>query len=371
MTHTSTALKRHLLAPAVLMLSMPLSGSVLAQVAQDSSTKDPVEMEVNLKDVVKFNWGFQGATQGAGTPNQAGLGFFLPMMVSDNGVLFLDVLANANFADFGDYSSIINTEVDGTTLSTSTRIGYRWLTDDSAWMLGVNGGYDTREMATGSADTGVIVTNSQEVDFQQVAFGIEAVSDTWNVNVYALVPVDDTEYRLNSVYNGGALDTYGVDVGYSITPEFETSIGYYYQKGDLNTADGSGVQGRIAYNMGNGFSVGTNLSYDDAFDGRVSADILYRFVTPEAPKAPTKKAWNAPTIKGLTDAVNNRGVRVADSTELPAEEQLCTPNQGGGVDGQGFNTAPCKCPTQSTVTGSQLDSTAYGGPCQNQNGLPT
>ena len=94
MTHASTALKRHLLGPAILMLSMPLSGSVLAQVAQDSSTKDPVEMEVNLKDVVKFNWGFQGATQGAGTPNQAGLGFFLPMMVSDNGVSFLDVLAN-------------------------------------------------------------------------------------------------------------------------------------------------------------------------------------------------------------------------------------------------------------------------------------
>jgi hypothetical protein len=234
-------------------------------------------------------------------------------MVSDNGVLFLDVLANANFADFGDYSSIINTEVDGTTLSTSTRIGYRWLTDDSAWMLGVNGGYDTREMATGSADTGVIVTNSQEVDFQQVAFGIEAVSDTWNVNVYALVPVDDTEYRLNSVYDGGSLDTYGVDVGYSITPEFETSIGYYYQKGDLGYADGSGVQGRVAYNIGSGFTIGTNLSYDDAFDGRVSADILYRFATPEAPKAPVKKAWNAPTIKGLTDAVDNRGVRAHDA----------------------------------------------------------
>ena len=118
MTNTTTALKRHLLAPAVLMLSMPLSGNVLAQMAQGNSTKDPIEMEVNLKDVVKFNWGFQGATQGAGTPNQAGLGFFLPMMVSDNGVRFLDVLANANFADFGDYSSIINTEVDGTTLST-------------------------------------------------------------------------------------------------------------------------------------------------------------------------------------------------------------------------------------------------------------
>ena len=65
------------------------------------------------------------------------------LIVSDTGVLFLDVLANANFADFGDYSSIINTEVDGTTLSTSTRIGYRWLTDDNAWMLCAAMGFDT------------------------------------------------------------------------------------------------------------------------------------------------------------------------------------------------------------------------------------
>ena len=53
-----------------------------------------------------------------------------------------------------------HTEVDGTTLSTSTRIGYGLRGDGSVWMLGVNGGYDTREMTTGSADTGVMVTNS-------------------------------------------------------------------------------------------------------------------------------------------------------------------------------------------------------------------
>ena len=64
--------------------------------------------------------------------------------------------------------------------------------------------------------------------------------------------------------------------------------------------------------MGNGFSIGANLSYDDAFDERVSADILYRFVSPEAAKAPTKKAWTAPTIKGLTDGVQQRDVRVHD-----------------------------------------------------------
>ena len=76
------------------------------------------------------------------------------------------------------------------------------------------------------------------------------------------------------------------------------------------------MQGRVAYNIGSGFSIGTNLSYDDAFDGRVSADILYRGATPEAVKAPIKKAWNAPTIKGLTDAVDNRGVRVADTSSF-------------------------------------------------------
>ena len=85
------------------------------------------------------------------------------------------------------------------------------------------------------------------------------------------------------------------------------------KKGDLGAADGSGVQGRIAYNMGNGFSIGTNLSYDDAFDGRVSADILYRLATPEATKAPVNKAWNTRTIKGLTDGVKDRDVRVHDS----------------------------------------------------------
>lgn len=32
---------------------------------------------------------------------------------------------------------------------------------------------------------------------------IEAVLHTWNVNVFALVPIDDTESRLNSVYEVG------------------------------------------------------------------------------------------------------------------------------------------------------------------------
>jgi hypothetical protein len=92
-------------------------------------------MGINLKDAVKFNYGFQGALQGAGTPNQAGIGAFIPLHVGSNSVAFVDVLVNANFSDYSGYSSIINTDVSGTTFSTSTRLGYRWLNSNRSWMF--------------------------------------------------------------------------------------------------------------------------------------------------------------------------------------------------------------------------------------------
>ena len=280
--------------------------------AETTEAADLGVMGVNLRDAVKFNYGFQGALQGAGTPNQAGLGAFIPLHVGSNSVAFVDVLVNANFNDYGNYSSIINTDVAGTTFSTSTRLGYRWLNSKRSWMFGVNAGYDSRPMATGPADTGVTVTNSQTVFFQQVAAGLEAVSNTWNFNAYALVPIGTTNATLNSVYQGGTLDTYGLDVGYAITPDFKASLGYYYQDGDLNTADGSGIRGRLAYNLTNGLIVGANLSYDQAFDTRVSADIKYRFGANGYGAPSAKKEWKAPVIQALTETVKNRDVRAHD-----------------------------------------------------------
>ena len=170
------------------------NGALLPTAAQEVGSADDLGvMEINLKDAVKFNWGFQGALQGAGTPNQAGIGGFLPLSVGDNNVLFVDALAKVNFADYNNDSSIINTTVAGTTISTSSRLGYRWLNGDRSWMYGVNAGYDTRPMATGYADTGVSVNGSSTVFFQQIAAGLEAVSDTWNVNAYGLFPVGETE----------------------------------------------------------------------------------------------------------------------------------------------------------------------------------
>lgn len=75
------------------------------------------------------------------------------------------------------------------------------------------------------------------------------------------------------MYQGGSLNTYGLDAGYNLSPELQASVGYYYQHGDLNTADSSGVLGCLAYAINNDLTVGANLSYDEAFDTRFSADI--------------------------------------------------------------------------------------------------
>ena len=292
-------------------------GSATAQEAKTTqgTAADLGVMSISLKDAIQPNFGFQGALQGAGTPNQAGIGGFLPLVTGDNSVFFLDAQANANFADYNNYSSIINTTVAGTTISTSSRLGYRFLNSDRSWMFGVNAGYDSRPMATGAADTGVNVRNSSTVFYQQVAAGLEAVSNTWNFNAYALIPVGTTEYRLNSNYNGGALDTYGLDVGYAITPDFKASVGYYYQQGDLNTADGSGVLGRVSYNISNGLTAGVNLSYDQAFETRFSADLKYRFGGNGNKTASEKKAWQTPEGEALTETVKHRDVRVHDGID--------------------------------------------------------
>ena len=289
-------------------------GSATAQEAKTTQGRaaDLGVMSISLKDAIQPNIGFQGALQGAGTPNQAGIGGFLPLVTGDNSVFFLDAQANVNFADYNNYSSIINTTVAGTTISTSSRLGYRWLNKDRSWMYGINAGYDSRPMATSAADTGVDVTNSSTVFYQQVAAGLEAVSNTWNFNAYALIPVGTNEYRLNSNYLGGALDTYGLDVGYSITPDFKASVGYYYQQGDLGTVDGSGVLGRVSCNISNGLTAGVNLSYDQAFETRFSADLKYRFGGNGNKTASEKKAWQTPVIQSLTETVKHRDVRVHD-----------------------------------------------------------
>ena len=285
--------------------------SPLSATAQEGSADDLGDvMSISLVDVVKPTIGFQGALQGAATPNQAGIGGFLPLSVGENSVWFLDALVNTNFADREGYSSIINTDVGGG-FSTSTRLGYRWLNSNRSWMFGLNGGYDSRSLKSGETDSGISVTNKKTVGFQQVALNAEAVSNSWTLNGYGLIPVGDVEQKLNSVYQGGAMNTYGFDVGYFIMPELQASAGYYYQHRDQEHVDGSGVRGRLAYEFSDGLTAGFNVSYDEAFDTRVSADLKVRFagasITDER-----KEVKRQPVINALASIPSNRDVRVHD-----------------------------------------------------------
>ena len=303
-------------------LSLSLSGvAALAlasspySVSADTGEVDGLDpISISLDDAVKFDWNIQGQTQGAGTPNEAGVDFFIPISVNEQSVWFVDTQFNANFGDF-DGSSIVSTEVDGITLSTSTRLGYRWLNDDRSWMYGVNTGYDTRNMKTGDTDQKQYPAgNPQSPDFSQIAFGVQAISDSWDLNAYSLIPVGDKEQRINTFFNAGALETYGLDIGYNINSDLTSSLGYYYQQGDDDKVDGSGIKGRLAYELGNGLTVGANLSYDDAFDTRFSAEFKYNFGNKNA----QKKEWETPIIESLSESVKHRQVRIHDGLNCTA-----------------------------------------------------
>jgi hypothetical protein len=250
-----------------------------------------------------LTWRLNAQTQGAGTPNSAGVGIFWPAFINDRSTLFVDALVNANFSDFSGYSSLINTDVKGVTPSTSTRVGYRWLNQDRSWMFGANAGYDTRSLKSGGDDTGVPITSLATVHYQQVALGVEASSILWNINAYALLPVGDREQQLNSVYNSGALTTYGADAGYRLMSNLRASLGYYYQRNNLEFVNGSGARTALIYDWTNNLSVGANLSRDHAYQTRFSVNLQYSFGKPSLPTE---------LQAGMFEPLRNRDIRVHD-----------------------------------------------------------
>ena len=330
---------------AMALVSLPLAlRPVAAQEAKAGKAADLGVMSISLKDAIQPNIGFQGALQGAGTPNQAGLGGFLPLAIGDNSVFFLDAQANANFADFNEYSSIINTKVAGTTISTSTRLGYRWLNGDRSWMFGVNAGYDSRPLATGGTDNGVYVTNSKSVFFQQVALNLEAVSNKWFTSAYLLYPIGEYGYnkepaRINSIYSADSVMTVGANIGYNLTPNLKASVGYYYSEGDAEAANSSSIKGRLEYNIANGLASGINIAYDPAYSEgyssgefyktlNLSVDLKWRFGANGygAPSIRKQQPVVMPVIQALSATPANRDVRVHD---------YCTPGFRGERCGVG------------------------------------
>jgi len=320
--------------------SLPLAIRPAAAQEPKADTTEAAElgvMGVNLRDAVKLNYGFQGALQGAGTPNQAGIGGFIPLHVGNNSVTYVDVLVNANFSDYNGLSSIGTTKVAGTTISTSTRLGYRWLNKNRSWMFGVNAGYDSRPMNTGGTTDDIndkFVTNCaihsancETLFFQQVALNLEAKSDKISASAYGLVPVGrygagtGNVARINSRFSADNLSTYGLDIGYKVKPNFQLSLGGYYQIDEKpdTPATGFGIKTGLTYDITNELQAGVVYSYDENFESRITGNLKWRFGGGNKNKKTESLAVN-PVIQALSATPENREVRVANSGfHLPKE----------------------------------------------------
>lgn len=330
------AIKRRLSVAGIAALALTSIPAVAepTMVAQGKAEELGV-MSVNLKDAVKFNWGFQGALQGAMTPNQAGIGGFIPLSIGGNGVLYLDSLANYNIDDYTSYTSLgEGPRVQGGTISTSSRLGYRWLNGDRSWMFGINAGYDSRPTNIGSTDVqladGTMGDYQDSIFYQQVALNVEAVSNKWFFSGYWLLPIGKYGYGTNvedlsrddPFSTIDSLMTIGGDIGYNVTPRLKFSLGYYYSEGAvLKASDGNSFRGKLEYSIANGLTTGLNLTYDPGShiawpseDLSLSANIKYRFGANGygSPSLKKQKPQLTPVLQALSTSPSNRDVLVHD-----------------------------------------------------------
>ena len=299
-----------------LLLLAALSGACSAFIAEIPAVAEEIRTDqesylsqANLTDRIKTKIGIQARSQAAGTPNQAGIGGFVPLYTTANSVLFADIQGNVNFPDVGDISSVVNTTISGSAISTSSRLGYRWLNGDKRWMYGLNAGYDTRPVTSSGINSGVTVGGEKTFLFQQVGINAEAISDTFAFNIYALLPASETQHALNDSFQMDELTTYGVDIGHYFSPQLKGSIGYYLQHNPAeDESDGSGVLGRLSYQINSSTLLGANVSYDQEFRAKASFDITWRFRT--GSRISGSSAIESPLESALSSSPSNRDIRI-------------------------------------------------------------
>lgn len=137
--------------------------------------------------------------------------------------------------------------------------------------------------------------------------GAEAINRSFKLNATTLIPVGTTRQALTEAYEATTLGSVNLDATYAIAHGLDATLGYYYQWGDWADASGSGVKGRLAYAINNGLTAGVNITYDSAFQTRVSGDLLYRFNTP---KSTVPSVGNNDLIAALSKPLPNRDVRI-------------------------------------------------------------
>ncbi|WP_137024994.1 carbamoyl-phosphate synthase [Synechococcus sp. UW179A] len=338
-THPSPMLRRltiGLLISATAIAPFPLK-------AQDGMPEDLGDaISINLKDVVKFNWGFQGALQDAGVTNRIGAGFFYPFSIKPNKMWFLDSRFDLNLGDYNinpEYlsSSINDVQVQGVSISTSTRIGYRWIDRHLNRGFGVSAGYDSRPLIAGFPmdefikEATAFRGGPQTQFFQQLALSAVTAGEKSKVSAYGLFPIGDYGIGSNKVaaiygfYGASPLMTTGIDLEYEVFPSIKVLTGFYYQSNEsepplyVDPVSGFGFKAQLTGDINDYSSIYARMTRDLNFKTRYSAGFIVRFA----------KETDQNIKSGLADFANSspdyRYVRVNCSEANPsrAEDEQC------------------------------------------------
>ena len=254
-----------------------------------------------VKDYAPFSWNLIGGSQEAGAPSNFGVNFFIPLTSDYFSLYYLDFESSIFLPDLNNnYSSNVSAQL-GRPVTTSTRFGRRWLTQDKSSMFGVNLGFDTRPVERSSLST---------ISFNQMAVGIELVKENIDFNVYGLIPTGDSKQDLNPRREMSVLETYGIDLGINHTDSLKSYIGYYYQNSDISGTEGSGFKGSLEYEITDNITLDTTYTHDDLFSSRVKAGFKITFG--EA----VKKKYTSPVIQSLSEKVKNRKIRTITKAKV-------------------------------------------------------
>jgi len=177
-------------------------------------------------------------------------------------------------------------------------------------MYGLNGGFDSRQVKSGSvvdfANRYSLSMNEKTPIFTQLAVEAELMTNAWYLKPYALMPIGDKEQKLNTLAYAGALSTYGINAGYNLNEKTNIEIGYYYQQGDIDVSN-SGVKAKATYEVSPGMDIYGVTTYDDAFDSRFSVGFSYSFSKPDIGSADSSVI-----LKALQSSPENRNIRIHD-----------------------------------------------------------
>lgn len=323
---------RSVRAIVVLLLSVLTAGARAGEAgagAPEGGADLAASQKIAVSDVVKFNWGVQGGLQDAGMTNRVGAGLFYPFAANTNSAWFADFRVDLNLGDYNypgqDYlsSSINDVQVSGVTLSTSTRLGYRWLGSKASRAYGVDFGFDSRSLKPGEIlddQLNALRGFSQEVFFSQVAASVATVGRRSDASVYALVPIgyygvgSHRVARINDVFAASPLRTIGVDLGYRFLPSVRLGGGIYHQANQYEeprypyAVNGFGGRASLSYFTQGPSELYVATSVDGNFQLRYSAGFVLRLGAPSLDEK-RYQGLKAP-LSWLSSSPANRYVRV-------------------------------------------------------------